>query len=75
MDAEENQKQVFPLSHLFSLLEPNQERNPAANRFTPVSRLILQLENACIGTKQDRQQANPHEGTKTMGGVSYFGAT
>src|SRR5450755_3564302 len=40
-------KAGFPLSHLLSLLfNQIKKGNPAADRFAPASRLILQLENA-----------------------------
>src|SRR5450432_2722803 len=43
-------KAGFPLSHLLSLLfNQIKKGNPAADRFAPASRLILQLENAlCV---------------------------
>jgi hypothetical protein len=42
-------KAGFPLSHLLSLLfNQIKKGNPAADRFAPASRLILQLENAVL---------------------------
>src|SRR5450432_3769554 len=43
-------KAGFPLSHwLFLLFNQIKKGNPAADRFAPASRLILQLENAVRG--------------------------
>src|SRR5450432_1908145 len=52
-------KAGFPLSHWLSLLfNQIKKGNPAADRFAPASRLILQLENAVAYTKSPNWTVN-----------------